>query len=76
MFPTFTAFFTAISEAFRSLTTFKEKQCETRVLKKEERASKAIECAEKIIFYVENKYPDIKKYRRYRSLKAEFFKYN
>ena len=76
MFPTFTAFFTAIAEGFKSLTTFKEKQSETDVIKTKKKKSKAVEYAEKIIFCIEEKYPEILDDRDYKKLKKNFFKYN
>ena len=52
MFPTFTAFFTAIAEACKSLTTFKKRQSETDVIKTKKKKSKAVEVGEQIIFFI------------------------
>ena len=76
MFPTFTALFNAISEACKSLTTFKKRQSETDVLKTKKKKSKAVEVAEQIIFFVEEKYPDISDDKEYKKLKKKFFRYN
>lgn len=76
MFPTFTAFFTAIAEACKSITTFKKKQSETDVLKTKKKKAKAVEYAEEIIFYVESKYPELTKDKHYKRLRKKFFRYN
>jgi hypothetical protein len=75
MFPTFTAFFTMLSEACKSLTTHKEKQLETDVLKTKKKKTKAVEYAEKLIFHVDDNYP-VKEDNTYQKLRKNFFKNN
>ena len=76
MLTVFSEFFTAISKACESITIFKKKQSETDVLKTKKAKSKAVEYAEKIIFYIEEKHPDIIDDKTYKKLKKNFFKYN
>lgn len=76
MFPTFTAFFTAIAEACKSLTTFKKRQSETDVIKTKKKKSKAVEIGEQIIFFIEDRYPEILEDKDYKKLKKKFFRYN
>lgn len=75
MFPIFTAMFTAMSEAFKSLTTFKKRQSESDVLKTKKLKTKAVEYAEELIFYIENKF-DLSEDKKYQKLRKRFFKYN
>lgn len=72
---TLTAFFTALSEFFKSVTTCKEQQSETVVIKESKNSHKAINYAEKIIFYIEEKF-DLSEDKQYQRLRRLFFKYN
>ena len=76
MFTSITAFFTALRESFTALSTCKEHQSETDLLKTKKSKSKAVNYAEQMVFYVESKYPDIKNDRKYARLRKLFFKYN
>lgn len=75
MLTTLTSFFTALAEAFKSITTNKENQSETDVIKTKKTKSKAVEYAEKLIFYVDETY-QVKEDKNYQKLRKKFFKYN
>lgn len=70
-----TAMFTAISEAFKSLTQCKQVQSESSILRELKRKSKAIDYAEKIIYIIDKStlFEDDRAYKRYR---RAFFKFN
>ena len=76
MFASITAFFTALRESFIALSTCKEHQSETDLLKIKKSKNKAVDYAEQLVFYVESKYPDIKSDKKYARLRRLFFKYN
>lgn len=69
------AFFSMLSESFKSLKECKSRQSETDVIKTKKNKEKAVEVAEKIIFYIENAY-NVKEDKKYQRLKKRFFKYN
>lgn len=75
MYAAITAFFTALSEGFKSITTCKENQSETAVIKDNKHTNKAINYAEKIIFYIEKQF-DLSNDKTYQRLRKNFFKYN
>ena len=74
MYSVITAFFTSITEACKCLTTSKERQSETEVVKAKKRKDKAINIAEKIIFMADK--TELKDNRRYKTYRKLFFKYN
>lgn len=76
MFASITAFFTALRESFTALSTCKEHQSETDIIKTKKSKNKAVNYAEQLIFYVESKYSDIKNDKKYARLRRLFFKYN
>lgn len=75
MFSSLTALFTAISEGFKSLTTVKEHQSETDVIKTKREKSKAVEAAEELIMYIDRNFA-VTNDKRYQRLKRKFFRYN
>lgn len=75
MFNSLTALLTALSEGFKSLTTVKEHQSETDVIKTKKEKSKAVEVAEEIIAYIDKNFA-VSSDRHYQRLKRKFFRYN
>lgn len=75
MFNSLTALFTVLSEGFKSLTTVKEHQSETDVIKTKKEKSKAVEVAEEIITYIDKNFA-VSSDRHYQRLKRKFFRYN
>lgn len=75
MLATITAIFTALGEGFKSLTSCKNRQSETTVLKDRKHLEKAVNYAEKLIFYIENRF-DLSTDKKYQRLRKNFFKYN
>lgn len=75
MFATITAFFTALGEGFKSLTSCKERQSETAVIKDRKSLEKAVNYAEKLIFYLDKNYA-VTNDKQYQYLKKKFFRYN
>jgi hypothetical protein len=78
---------TAIAELSKIFSAFfayeterTERQSETTVIKKQKNVQKAIDTAEKIIFFcdklVEEKVEDKKQQKEYEKLRKRFFKYN
>ena len=76
MFASITAFFTALRESFTALSTCKEHQSESDLLKTKKSKSKAVNYAEQLIFYAENMYPKLREDKKYARLRKLFFKYN
>lgn len=74
MFTSVTAFFTALSEAFKSFTCSKERQSETQLLKIGKKKQLAIDYAEKIIFMADK--TELKDNKTYIKYRKKFFKYN
>lgn len=70
-----TAFFTALSEYFKSSTVSKERQSETTVIRDNKKDNKALNWAEKLIFYVDRNY-DVAEDKDYQKYRSKFFKYN
>lgn len=75
MFSVISNLFNMISEGFKSLAICKERQSETDVLKSKRTKSKAVDYAEKLIFYVDENY-DVADDKKYQRLRRYFFKYN
>lgn len=70
-----TAVFKAISDIFKSITQAKKQQSETDVIKTKKKNTKAIDIAERLIFYVDRNF-DVEKDKDYQKLRKKFFKYN
>lgn len=70
-----TAFFTALSEYFKSVTVAKEHQSETRVIRNSKNDNKALNYAEKLIFHIDKNY-DVDQDETYQKYREKFFKYN
>lgn len=76
MLTAITAFFAALRESFTALSTCKEHQSESDLLKTKKSKSKAINYAEQLIFYVESIHPELREDKGYARLRKLFFKYN
>lgn len=75
MITVLTSFFNALSEGFKTLTSGKERQSETAVIKDRKHLEKAVNYAEKLIFHVDSKY-EVSEDKTYNRLRRNFFRYN